>query len=207
MKMLAAAALLAAVVSAAPASATVVFSDNFDSYPASQVPWAGNGVWTTGNGVDLVKSGDYGLMCAFGTGNCVDLSGSAPGSISHSLFLTPGRYNLSFDFTGNQLDAAGGPRPQVGFTAAIDSFSHNTGPLSNSSSTFSSYASDFVISSAGNYLLSFTQDVGGDPYRGSIVDNVSVSAVPEPAAWALMILGFGVVGGTLRRRRQTLAAA
>lgn len=27
------------------------------------------------------------------------------------------------------------------------------------------------------------------------------SAVPEPAAWGLMILGFGAVGGALRRRR------
>ena len=29
------------------------------------------------------------------------------------------------------------------------------------------------------------------------------SAVPEPAAWALMILGFGIVGSALRRRRRT----
>jgi len=28
------------------------------------------------------------------------------------------------------------------------------------------------------------------------------AAVPEPASWALMILGFGTVGATLRRRRQ-----
>lgn len=31
--------------------------------------------------------------------------------------------------------------------------------------------------------------------------NVSVGAVPEPATWALMILGFGIVGSSLRRRR------
>ena len=37
------------------------------------------------------------------------------------------------------------------------------------------------------------------------VDNVVVSAtVPEPASWALLIAGFGLVGSTLRaRRRQT----
>ena len=34
------------------------------------------------------------------------------------------------------------------------------------------------------------------------------SAVPEPTAWALMITGFGFVGGAMRRRRQpTLALA
>ncbi|MES2894457.1 MAG: PEPxxWA-CTERM sorting domain-containing protein [Pseudomonadota bacterium] len=36
-----------------------------------------------------------------------------------------------------------------------------------------------------------------------------VSAVPEPATWAMMIIGFGAVGGAVRnqRRRQTLAFA
>ena len=42
------------------------------------------------------------------------------------------------------------------------------------------------------------------------LDNVAMAgqaAVPEPAAWALMILGFGAVGSTLRRRRAGYAAA
>nr|WP_089220247.1 PEPxxWA-CTERM sorting domain-containing protein [Sphingomonas laterariae] len=33
------------------------------------------------------------------------------------------------------------------------------------------------------------------------------AAVPEPATWAMMIAGFGLVGGTLRRRHGTLATA
>jgi hypothetical protein len=32
-------------------------------------------------------------------------------------------------------------------------------------------------------------------------DNVNVSGVPEPASWALMITGFGLVGGALRRSK------
>jgi len=33
--------------------------------------------------------------------------------------------------------------------------------------------------------------------------NVAVGAsVPEPASWALMIAGFGLAGGALRRRRR-----
>jgi len=39
------------------------------------------------------------------------------------------------------------------------------------------------------------------------LDNVSVSAaVPEPATWALSIVGFGLLGATVRRRRQQAAA-
>jgi hypothetical protein len=33
------------------------------------------------------------------------------------------------------------------------------------------------------------------------------AAIPEPATWAMMILGFGVVGGALRRRRQAIRTA
>lgn len=36
---------------------------------------------------------------------------------------------------------------------------------------------------------------------GVLVFDTSVSAAPEPATWAIMILGFGVVGTALRRRR------
>lgn len=32
---------------------------------------------------------------------------------------------------------------------------------------------------------------------------VGAGAVPEPSAWALMILGFGAVGASLRRRQRT----
>ena len=30
---------------------------------------------------------------------------------------------------------------------------------------------------------------------------VNVTAVPEPESWAMMIVGFGIIGGTMRRRR------
>lgn len=48
------------------------------------------------------------------------------------------------------------------------------------------------------------QDGGDSRYAGT--DNLNLGGstsggVPEPAAWALMIVGFGGVGGLLRRRR------
>lgn len=44
----------------------------------------------------------------------------------------------------------------------------------------------------------------GNPFDESYgVDNISLSstAVPEPAAWAMMLLGFGGLGALIRRRR------
>jgi hypothetical protein len=42
-----------------------------------------------------------------------------------------------------------------------------------------------------------------------LLDNVSVSggAVPEPASWALMMSGLGLIGGILRSRRTTVVVA
>jgi len=39
------------------------------------------------------------------------------------------------------------------------------------------------------------------------VDNIGViSAVPEPGTWGMMLLGFGAMGASLRRRRRSLPA-
>jgi hypothetical protein len=68
----------------------------------------------------------------------------------------------------------------------------------------------FSISSgfqAGLNTLDFViLDTG--PPSAMRVDNLSGTAavVPEPATWALMILGFGSAGATLRRRRGAAAA-
>ena len=43
---------------------------------------------------------------------------------------------------------------------------------------------------------------GGNSFE---LDNIAVSAVPEPATWAMMIAGFGMLGTALRRRQSALA--
>lgn len=46
--------------------------------------------------------------------------------------------------------------------------------------------------------------VAGLPQAGTL--GISDGAVPEPAVWALMIVGFGAVGIASRRRRETVTA-
>jgi hypothetical protein len=36
-----------------------------------------------------------------------------------------------------------------------------------------------------------------------ITTSAGVAAVPEPATWAMMLAGFGIVGGAMRRRQRT----
>lgn len=62
--------------------------------------------------------------------------------------------------------------------------------------------------SATSQVLKFLADgtPGGAPPI-SFLDGVSLqAAVPEPATWAMLIVGFGAVGFASRRRRQTVAA-
>lgn len=44
---------------------------------------------------------------------------------------------------------------------------------------------------------------GGNSFEFDNLATGGVGAVPEPAAWAMMIVGFGLVGGALRRRTKT----
>jgi hypothetical protein len=50
-------------------------------------------------------------------------------------------------------------------------------------------------------------DFGSGNYSLEIGDIGAFALVPEPASWALMILGFGGVGGVVRRRRLATVAA
>jgi hypothetical protein len=61
-----------------------------------------------------------------------------------------------------------------------------------------------VYGTAGETFNSITLSSSGNSFE---VDNLAVSAVPEPAAWALMIAGFGLTGVALRRRRRIGLAA
>ena len=70
--------------------------------------------------------------------------------------------------------------------------------------------STFVAS--GTTATLFFATAGNTGYDAGIgLDAVSIAsvsgAVPEPASWALMIGGFGLVGGALRRRRSAALMA
>jgi hypothetical protein len=46
----------------------------------------------------------------------------------------------------------------------------------------------------------------GNDYNGNFRINAVTAAVPEPAAWAMMIGGFGMIGAAARRRTRTTVA-
>jgi hypothetical protein len=55
---------------------------------------------------------------------------------------------------------------------------------------------------AGTYTLTIMGDNNGP---GSLAGTVTINAVPEPAAWAMMLIGFGAIGASMRRRKNRFA--
>ena len=67
-----------------------------------------------------------------------------------------------------------------------------------------------TLTAAGGSLASSSAEVqAGRGFRyvtgGSLVGSRATAAVPEPATWAMMLVGFGLVGAVMRRKqRQTV---
>lgn len=220
----------------APASAAVVFSDNFDSENggATALNYTGfaNFNSTGGADVDLVATPNgFGITCS---GSCVDLDGSpGPGeitSIDSFAFNAGDAVRLSFDLSGNQRNGdTDGFSVGFSFGSAVDIFDYgtnftgsdiialpgltdniigaSTGTSIAGGDPFSARSIFFTAGTAGSLKFSFGSDSNDN--IGPLLDIISLditSSVPEPATWAMMILGFGLVGGAMRRRK-TLTAA
>ncbi|MBN8807381.1 MAG: PEP-CTERM sorting domain-containing protein [Sphingomonas sp.] len=64
-----------------------------------------------------------------------------------------------------------------------------------------------AINVAGPFSTTVRYDVTFGSGAGTTNDTVNLVAVPEPASWALMIVGFGLMGGALRSRKTKVAFA
>ncbi|MFN7177077.1 MAG: PEPxxWA-CTERM sorting domain-containing protein, partial [Thermaurantiacus sp.] len=79
-------------------------------------------------------------------------------------------------------------------------------------SPYTVFSFDGLIASGASTVLSFTFRNNPnyfllDDVRLTVVDGGGGGGViPEPATWAMLIAGFGLVGGALRRRRTALQA-
>ena len=197
---LAAAALaLGMACQSSGASAAIVFSDDFNSYNGS-LNWVPPANWTVASGsVDLIGATPGGTSFDYypGNGGYVDLNGSTgtPGALQTIASFAPGDYTLSFSLGGNALDD--GSKTTV---ISLGSFSQSITLAASDPLT----AFQFTFSTTGGNL-SFTDLAGGNGNIGNILDNVAVSAIPEPSTWAMLILGFCGMGFLAYRRRPSFS--
>ena len=215
--------LAIAALALAPAAHAQNFNDNFNGEgPAgSSLNYNSFANWTVTGQVDLVQTPDYGILC---DGKCVDLDGtSGPGGLLSNAIAFDGTstVKISFDVGGSQrssdsdsfsfaalfgsptnitslatLTGFPGAPALIGNFANVTSISYGTSIAGNAG--FTTYSLLFTPHQAGTLKLSFGTTSADNV--GPLLDNVSVVAVPEPAAWGMMIGGFGLAGFALRRR-------
>lgn len=167
------------------------------------------------------------VLNAPGTGRCAPLNtvNIAPGALSSS-----GTSNFG-DFASTQNHCIPGPpnamNPVRAVTDGIFEYAFAVGD-----SLFGTYSgtatfADGIVTGVENLIvtsgtgrfdgatgtitaigtLGFAPNPGGPGsvgvFNGTVEGILDLPAVPEPATWGMMIGGFGMIGGTLRRRRQT----
>lgn len=128
-----------------------------------------------------------------GTTTFFGLVGATPGDTTLDLTFTSDGTFLPTSFNGVRLDAgAAGANP---FTSVTINAATNVVGFDASRVTFD----------ATNIYLNL-QALSVDSASVIQVDITGAETVPEPAAWTLMIGGFGLVGGAMRRRPVAVAA-
>lgn len=109
-------------------------------------------------------------------------------------------YGVNADDTLTSLGFSGVIRSSLGGGTVINS-SANGGTSNITLTTPSAYFSRYLFTTRVGGETRFMGDLG----QGYRIDTVS-GAVPEPGVWAMLIIGFGLVGVAARRRSTVVTA-
>ena len=141
---------------------------------------------------------------------------------SQLTYLSVGNYRIGFSYylTANGLANTNNSSLKgtiIGTPVAMTSVTN-----ASQGQTWFNVSGVAQITQTGHYLTSLVFNSNGIPAKDIVIDRVyalstvdapdviippTPSMVPEPASWAMLISGFGLVGAAARRRRIAIAAA
>src|SRR5438552_12658362 len=108
-----------------------------------------------------------------------------------------GSFDINDTTTGLYSIFLGSSTPGVLFTSAsLSGISGTVGFFALTGAGTNIMQLSPTVIGAGNYRFSFAGT--NSNVSGVASGNVTISAVPEPGAWALMLLGFGAIGLSMR---------
>jgi choice-of-anchor C domain-containing protein len=174
----------------------------------------GDSTSITGWTVDPVNIDYIGSYWQAGDGNrSIDMNGLAHGGLTQTFDTTAGQaYKVTFLLSGNPDN---GHNPAIKTLDVLTnnvshpfSFDTTGNSLANMGWTQESFT--FVAGAGNSSTIDFKSTTfmpEGCPCFGPALDGVSVTAVPEPESYAMMLAGLGLMGFIARRRRSANTAA
>ena len=142
----------------------------------------------------------------------------APASVLGVYSFALGTSPISFDFSIGGVEGGGSTAGSIifltnlltGQTASYnplgfgnDNTTTTSGDIQNSARLNFSFLSGLNFNPNINNTYRIDLSAGGNTVTSFAQLGTGAPAVPEPATWAMMLIGFGAMGVSLRRRRRT----
>jgi hypothetical protein len=126
---------------------------------------------------------------------------TAPCSFTRTFnFVTPAGFTLaSADISS--IFSTDNPLTNIDFTT-VTLNGVNFATLSTGTQEFRNLLNQTIVAGANNTLFVSGTTGGNAAFSGNL-SFAAASAVPEPATWGMMLIGFGAVGYSMRRRPRT----
>lgn len=160
--------------------------------------------WASENGdsIEVGNAGIYGASCYSASCQLLELNANRFGSVSQTVagLVTGATYKFGWAYAGRN---GGGAQ-------LLDVFVNGSKVAQNSSNgSFAGWhdnALNFTATGPSAKIMFSSVNAGGNQSYGNLITGVSVGGVPEPASWAMMIAGFGMIGFAVRRRNRLAIA-
>ena len=211
-------AALAAAMVAAPASAAIVISVGGNTAQGQTVQFntqqSGNTITGTTNQTNtpltFTRIGAGGALASDASGQAVVINnGSDPsnltGTVAVDLFGSVAASYIEFNLPG----IPGNPPPAESVNVLIEALStdgltvlgFNTLTLDGNGNNYFNITGTDGDTFGGFRITLNPANTGVGALQNVRVQTAVAAAVPEPGTWALMLLGFGGIGVSMRRRR------